>query len=216
MEHFASTLGALKEEDSQKIGRQMAMEAASAKSKIDLGRFDWERVQYADPRDPRAVRGPCKGHHQLAGFGRGSPSGSNGHALWLTCRACQLRVMYVPTWGSKGTFRSPGPLIKDVEEKLQTTPENELHPEQLSTQALGLDAAEMSALRKLEKIKTEKATLQHRKGKGKGKMEGDATPSTVASSGVKKTQKRDHLLTPEQQEVHMADLSSEKEWQEVP
>ncbi len=142
------------------IGRQMALEE----------RFDWQRTQYADPRSPGRFGAHARG------------------AINCSDEAAHQAAM-VTLCGWFARCASPGPLIQDVEEKLQKTPENELYPEQLTTQALGLDAAEESALRKLEKIKSEKLNLQHRNGKGKGKSGGDSTPSTTASIVAKKTPK---------------------------
>ena len=42
-------------------------------------------------------------------LGRGSSSGVNGHAVWLTCMKCKLRLMYCPTWVSTGGASISGP-----------------------------------------------------------------------------------------------------------
>ena len=60
-------------------------------------------------------------------------------------------------------YWSAGPLGRDVSNKLANTPTNEITPAQLETQAIGLDAAEVSAMKKLENIRKEK----EKKGMGK-------------------------------------------------
>lgn len=195
MERFEETLKALDQKASEEIARQMAMENQTKKKALDMDKFDWGRTQYADPRDPRCLEGKCRGRHTIAKFYKGSPSGQNGHALWLSCQECMLRVMYTPRWGAKGTYRSPGPLLPDIQEKLNKTEANDLHPEELGTKALGLEAAENSALRQLEKIKSEKERVA--KAKAKAKTGYASTTEAV----TKKLVKREHPLPAEVQEV---------------
>ena len=80
----------------------------------------------------------------------------NGHGVWLTCEWCVLRVLYCPTYGAKATYRSAGPLSSDVKSKLNEMTDGEVTQNQLTTQALGLDAAEASALKKVEEIRRQK------------------------------------------------------------
>ena len=189
MERFTETLKPLEKAQTVEIGKEMVQSILNEKSKMNLERFDWERTIYADPRDPRTTQGVCRGHHTLAKFYRGSSSGTNAFGLWLCCQKCMLRVMYTPTWGSKATSRAAGPLPADVKEKLNKHPENDVHPQELETRALALEAAEASTRRHLEKLQKEKASLATKKAEGK-----------TAPCPSKKTVKRDHPLSPEVQE----------------
>lgn len=193
MNRFKETLQPVTAEKSEEIAKEMVMEVPTKKKQLDLSRFDWTRTGYANPRDPRCLGGQCRGNHEVETFGRGSSSGQNGHALWLSCRDCKLRVLYVPRWGATGSYRSAGPLPQDVEDKLKRTDPNDLHPAEMKTKALGLEAAEQSALKQLEMIKQKKAVLA--KGKSKGKPEG-----TTATSSTEKMVKRDHDVPAELQE----------------
>ena len=46
--------------------------------------------------------------------GRGSLSGRNKFARWQVCDKCQLRILYVPTCGSKVCYRQAGSLAPDT------------------------------------------------------------------------------------------------------
>lgn len=122
-------------------------------------RYDWSRAAREDPRDPRACGPPCHGVHTPAPPGRGSPSGSNGHAMWQACQVCRLRLLYVPRYGAHAMTRSPGPLPADVTHVIQATPENEIkaNPSLLKDKTIGLEGAEKSCLTQLEKIRAKKA-----------------------------------------------------------
>jgi hypothetical protein len=176
MERFQETLSTtLEAEVAEEIGKLMVAQVIAPKeeqkktSKIQLDKFDWTRVEFADLRDARTTSKPCEGNHSAEGFERGSHSGMNGHALWLTCHRCKLRLMYVPVHGAKGCYRSPGPIGKDVVQKLIGNPE--AAPSELHTKALALEAAENSAKKLLDKIQVEKA-----------KMKAKAKPSPGAPS----------------------------------
>lgn len=162
--------------------------------KMNTENLDWERVQWADPRDPRTTSDPCKGHHVIEPFGKGSKSGVNGHALWLSCAQCRLRLAYVPKVGAPATSRSAGPLATDVQETLGKMPPNEMDPRKLSTQAIGLDAAEQSTLKHLEKIQAKKKALL--KKTPEPNMTGVETDPALA----KKSTKRDNAKPVEAQE----------------
>ena len=127
-------------------------------------RYDWSRAEYADPRDSRCQGFPCWGQHQPEKEGRGSLSGRNGHAKWEVCSVCRLRTLYVPTHGSKGTYRSAGPLPADaaramekVKDTVLTVPEDR---ETLTTKAVGISGAKESLLKKLAKLENEEKALQ--------------------------------------------------------
>ena len=202
--------------ESKEISQMMVMEAVKRPEKNtilnNMDKYDWSRVTYADPRDPRCTEGDCKGSHQVEKFARGSLSGVNRHGLWLTCSQCRLRILYCPTVGAKATFRSAGPLPKDVSEKLKEKAEGkEVHPDELRTQALGLAAAESSALSRLEEIRKEKDKIAAKTAAKAGYRPGPkAAPKFAAEDKEnplsKKTVKRDHPLSPEVQE---------KEWVQV-
>lgn len=159
-------------------------------------RYDWSRVEGPDGRDPRCKGSPCFGVHIPQEPGRGSRSGANAHARWVVCSRCSLRLMYVPTHGSVGSYRSAGPLAADVKTVLEEKPD--ATPEDLYTKAVGLEGAEKSLLKKLEKI-------QEQKQLNKQKSAPKATPKSVASTTyideeMKKSMKRDNARTPEAME----------------
>lgn len=213
MDQFLKTLKIdLSEEETINIAKEMVTETQSmSKKPLDLTKFDWSRVQYSDLRDERTTKGPCQGHHSVEKFGRGSLSGSNGHGIWLCCSRCRLRVLYAPTWGAKATYRQSGPLDKDVKKKLQQHPENDVMPHQLETYTLGLDAAEASALKKVEAIRKQKAE----KGKAKGKGITTTAATSPQPTPSKKDQKRDHAVPAEVQEVEEKKNIAGQEWIEV-
>ena len=192
----------LTEIESKEVSRLLMVEAVAKPEKSTIlnhmDRYDWNRVTYADPRDPRVTEAPCLGAHRVEKFGKGSLSGTNKWGVWLTCSECRLRLLYCPTMGSKGTFRSAGPLPKDVSEKLQEKAEGkEVTKDDLRTQALGLSGAETSALRRLEEIRKEKTKMAEAKTAAKAAAKAAASAENPMS---KKTVKRDHPLTAEVQE----------------
>ena len=112
----------------------------SPKVKIpDSDKYDFSREQKTDLRGPRA-QGPCNGTHEPMPVGRGSLSGKNGHAMWLTCQRCRIRLsyVYVPAIGAHARFRQSPPLAKDVEDTLkEKINEAETQPEILNTAGAG-------------------------------------------------------------------------------
>lgn len=208
MDRFAETLNPkLKTEGSVMIIQTMVNDTLTSKTKIDKGKLDWDRVQWADPRDPRATSNPCNGHHVIQKFGKGSRSGVNGHALWLSCSQCQLRLAYVPKVGAPATFRSPGPVAADVKSTLEKIPPNEMDPRKLTTTAIGLEAAEQSTLKRLEKIQQKKKELfKKSENKQETNMDGVLTPDTMAKKSARGTDsdvapKRTNEQTAEEQEI---------------
>ena len=192
MDRFAETLKPMDAPVVEEIAKQLVQELQTKKKGVDLTKFDWGRTEFANPRDPRCLQGKCKGKHVIEPFFRGSSSGQNGHAMWLSCQQCKLRVLYTPRWGAKACFRSAGPLPNDVQEKINKTPENEWDPLELGTKALALEAAEGSALKQLTKIQQERAAVAKAKAK--------ATPQSHTENVTKKQAKRDHAVSPEIQE----------------
>ena len=76
---------------------------------------------------------------------------------------CRIRTMYVPTHGSKGIYRSAGPLAADtskaiekVRETIQKDPEER---EKLNTKAVGISGAKASLQAKLKKLEDEESKL---------------------------------------------------------
>ena len=71
--------------------------------------------------------------------------------------------MYVPTHGSTGMHRSAGPLDKDVSAELKELDENDYNPHELKTKELALEAAENSAMEKLQQIQEKRSHESERK-----------------------------------------------------
>ena len=170
-------------------------------------------------RCPSCRRAPCMGRHSIAPFARQSLSGSNGHAVWIACSRCALRLLYVPTHGAPAMYRSAGPLLEDTRAKLTQVPN--ATAEELTTKAIALDGAEASALQNLKKIKGQKASLQKEETMGykdqskpepKAKISPTDVPAVDLTSegpmpvetGSKKVTMREHTLPAEQQEQETA------------
>ncbi|CAJ1424831.1 unnamed protein product, partial [Effrenium voratum] len=136
----------------------------SPKVKIpDSDKYDFSREEKTDPRDPRAQGPPCNGTHEPMPMGRGSLSGKNGHAMWLTCQRCRIRLSYVPAIGAHARFRQSPPLAKDVEDTLkEKINEVETQPEILNTANVALDGAERSLMKKLDAVRAQKETAYQR------------------------------------------------------
>lgn len=217
MDLFKETLDpAISADKMATIAEGMVKGVLSKKSKLDLSKYDWDRSQGCDLRDVRAAGEPCLSRHQIAPFARGSLSGVNGHALWLTCSQCSLRLLYVPVHGAKACYRSPGPLMSDTQAKLEKSPN--ATAEELRTKAISLDAAESSAKKQLEKIQREKEHLKTKTPSSAPKVMPRApaielTGGTMEQeTGSKKMTKREHTLPPEQQEQ---ESKTDQEWTQV-
>ncbi|CAK9075240.1 unnamed protein product [Durusdinium trenchii] len=120
-------------------------------------KYDESRTVAADPRDPRTLRAPCWGNHTPAAAYRGSVSGSNGHATWVGCERCQLRLSYTPAFGATGLHRQAGPIPEDTRRQVEELKEKAPYNPLLRTQAVGLDGAERSLMSKLDNIRARKA-----------------------------------------------------------
>ena len=167
------------------LTKEKAVSKAKAKvaSKKEGTPLDYARTVGPDPRDPRLEGPPCHGHHVPEPPGRGSRSGSNAWAKWVTCSQCRLRLEYTPRVGAPGHHRSPGPLPPDAVDMTEEKAEN-LVPEDLT----------------LEAVQKQKAALEH-----KGYVD---TPPEAS----KKTTKRDHALPSEVQEKNSPSTPSEASW----
>ncbi|CAK9003417.1 unnamed protein product, partial [Durusdinium trenchii] len=159
--------------------------------------YDFARKEGPDPRDPRFKGGPCKGQHVEAPFGRGSPSGKNGWAMWKTCQNCMLRLEYIPAYGAHAKYRSAGPLSTDTKDQLiEKANEIEKDPSVLRTAEVALDGAERSLHRRLETIQKQKEALK------KDKTKDECRGTGSSSGGVGRLLDRDasdgcELTTPE-------------------
>eukprot|EP00913_Durusdinium_trenchii_P011815 g11097.t1 len=140
--------------------------------------YDFARKEGPDPRDPRFKGGPCKGQHVEAPFGRGSPSGKNGWAMWKTCQNCMLRLEYIPAYGAHAKYRSAGPLSTDTKDQLiEKANEIEKDPSVLRTAEVALDGAERSLHRRLETIQKQKEALKKDKTKDEPQAMRTTTPT---------------------------------------
>ena len=166
-------------------------------------KYDQSRTVPADPRDPRTSGPPCHGNHRPAPAYRGSVSGSNGHASWVGCERCLLRLSYTPAYGATGVHRSAGPIPEDtkkqVEELKEAAPFNPL----LKTQAIALEGAERSLLNKLDKIRAKKSAA------GYPPRSPDSnetyTPSAAASNETTCPRTPSVIEIPDQEEVQVID-----------
>ena len=89
------------------------------KSEAWMSRWDWDRQEGPDLRDPRNAGPPCEGTHSPALMGRGSPSGCNAHGLWVTCSRCSMRPSCTPAIGAKACYRASPPLAADIKATLK-------------------------------------------------------------------------------------------------
>ena len=150
---------------------------AAGTFEVDTNRFDTDRMCGPDNRDPRLLGDPCQGTHDPAPPGRGSPTGSNAHAYWVACARCQLRLLYVPSYGAHGLTRAAGPLPADTEAKVKDLGNSAAYSPDLKNKNVGLDAAENSLVKRLEVIRAQKE--QYRQGKPETKPKARATQGYV-------------------------------------
>ena len=120
-------------------------------------RYDETRTVLSDPRNPRTLGPPCHGQHDPAPAYKGSVTGSNGHAKWVGCAKCLLRLSYTPAYGATGLHRQAGPLPEDTKHQIEELGEKAPYNPLLKNQAVGLDGAERSLLTKLDHIRARKA-----------------------------------------------------------
>ena len=125
-------------------------EAKESKSKEKAPELDWDRIEEGSPKDARLHGSPCHGSHQIK-------TRSNQHAMWQWCERCGVRLCYVPRVGKTGLHRAACPLAADVQSITYEVSQTELaYNPRLKDQAIGLQAAENSALRQLEHIRAQK------------------------------------------------------------
>lgn len=221
MENFLETLtDNLTPEKSEEIMKNMVVGSAGPNSQagaefrqVRLGKGGVVRQE-----GPKNHKRPLLG--SLRDCQRGSPSGANGHALWLCCRKCMIRIVaYVPTWGSTGAHRSAGPLSSDTNKKTKDSKEGDFAPEQLKTKAIALDAAEESALRKLEQVRKQRQNMQQGArvtSQGKGYNVSEDVKKAQRGEDTRMTDgKRMNPKTPEQREKEEYEITSSDGWQKV-
>ncbi|CAK9061435.1 unnamed protein product [Durusdinium trenchii] len=150
---------------------------AAGTFEVDVNRFDTDRMCGPDHRDPRLLGDPCQGTHDPAPPGRGSPTGSNAHAYWAACNRCQLRLLYVPSYGAHGLTRAAGPLPSDTAAKVKELGNSAAYSPEMRNKNVGLDAAENSLMKRLEVIRAQKE--QHRQGKPETKPKAKATQGYI-------------------------------------
>ena len=122
-----------------------AKETKPKETKEKAPELDWDRIEEGNPKDARLHGSPCHGSHQIK-------TRSNQHAMWQWCERCGVRLCYVPRVGKTGLHRAAGPLAADVQSityEVSQAEELAYNP-RLKDQAIGLQAAENSALRQLE------------------------------------------------------------------
>lgn len=123
-------------------------------------KYDLARACGPDPRDRRMSGSPCRGSHQVAPMKRGSVSGANGWGVWQGCQTCGLRLLYIPAFGAHAKHRSAGPLPADTSQKLTELGNDAAGSVELRDKSISLDAAEKSALKRLEAIRNQKASMK--------------------------------------------------------
>ncbi|OLP85639.1 putative transposon protein [Symbiodinium microadriaticum] len=147
-----------------------------SKPKEKAPELDWDRIEEGNPKDARLHGSPCHGSHQIK-------TRSNQHAMWQWCERCGIRLCYVPRAGKTGLHRAAGPLAADVQSvtyEVSQTEELAYNP-RLKNQAIGLQAAENSALRQLEKIRAQKEKVIPKSAPPMAKA--SSPPSTTRTSG---------------------------------
>jgi hypothetical protein len=117
-------------------------------------KYDYDRTEGPNPRDPRMEGPPCLGNHDPMKMGRGSLSGRNGMAERVVCGKCRLRLSYTPAFGAHAKHRQAGPLpadVKTVQDKGVTS------VEELNSAEVALAGAEASLEKRLGQIRAARA-----------------------------------------------------------
>ena len=145
-----------------------AKPATKPKAKVSWDtKYDASRTTGPDVRDPRCQGAPCYGSHVTAKPGRGSPSGSNAHGSWEACEKCLLRLSYTPAFGAHALHRKAGPLPSDTANMVSKVgPNNAGYNDKMKDRSIALDAAEVSAEKKLEMVRAQKAAWMKQQKEG--------------------------------------------------
>lgn len=188
-----------------KAQKQMStIETSVGLFEVDRAKFDVDRMTGADPRDPRTSGDPCQGAHEPARPGRGSPTGSNSSAMWVACRKCQLRLLYIPSFGSTGLHRQAGPLPSDTKAKVEELGKQASYHPELKSKTFALDAAEVSAIKKLEGIRAQKEKINK-------KVEEPKPKPLTKPSAVVELDPEDLRVTPGRKATRKNELSAEEQ-----
>lgn len=175
-------------------------------------KFDESRSCGPDPQDPRNLGPPCNGEHLPARSYRGSVTGSNGHARWVGCERCKMRLLYVPTFGSTGSFRQAGALPGDIKEQVAELKEKASFNPALRDRTIALD--EKSLLDRLARIRAQKEKIKKNEtldGEEDLQTNGHTEKANVAQGASSE----DLALTPGRKMVRKAETTPEqKEYEE--
>ena len=154
-------------------------------------KWDWSRATGPDQSDPRCLGAPCHGGSSPSTrrprpLCQGRTAQPNGTA----CAICGLRLEYVPKVGKTGIYRSAGPLPADVTTMLETKGNN-VTTEDLTTQKIGITAAEMSPEEAMGPLQQMKGKISEKTGvpiadKLKETVEGETTTADVTKKAVKR------------------------------
>ena len=164
-------------------GKQMLeVTNAAGTFEVDTNRFDTDRMCGPDNRDPRLLETPARGltaRPLLAEDLRRAPT----LTYWVACARCQLRLLYVPSYGAHGLTRAAGPLPADTAAKVKELGNSAAYSPDMRNKNVGLDAAENSLMKRLEVIRAQKE--QHRQGKPETKPKAKATQGYVKEEVVR-------------------------------
>ena len=174
-------------------------------------RYDASRTTGPDTRDPRCAGMPCMGQHQIAAPGRGSPTGSNAHGSWEGCQRCLLRLSYTPAFGSHALCRKAAPLPADTAAMIQAVgPNNAGYNPKLKDQHVALEAAEKSAMDKVEKIRAQKAALAKQASRKVDNKEEINSKGTATSSAVPTVVVVDEMNTTTGRKLRKSEMPAEE------
>lgn len=167
-----------------------------------------------------------------APMGPGSVSGANKFGRWVGCLHCNLRLSYVPTWGSPGDQRKAGPLPSDIQRQLndKKPPKGSV---ELKEKKITMDAVERSLEDQLNKVRQkkkdymEKEALKNQTLSGYPQGKEPPAPKDTSSGSNRPAVKEEMSQTPGRKtrraEDHPEDLEyqgravviSDDEWDKV-
>lgn len=159
-------------------------------------------------------------------------SGANKFGRWVGCLHCNLRLSYVPTWGSPGDQRKAGPLPSDIQRQLndKKPPKGSV---ELKEKKITMDAVERSLEDQLNKVRQkkkdymEKEALKNQTLSGYPQGKEPPAPKDTSSGSNRPAVKEEMSQTPGRKtrraEDHPEDLEyqgravviSDDEWDKV-
>ena len=142
------------------------------------------------------------------GFGIQRPC----HATWTACAVCKLRLSYTAAYGAHAMNRQAGPFPSDAKEVVESLGNEAAHNPLLKSQAICLEGAERSLMKRLEVIKAQKAKAFAKQGYTEEniKEEGASQPSDAEELKTTPGRKmRKNEITAEEQEY---DTRTESSW----